>query len=106
MDSVTEIVTTVMKGYAGEGFNDTSYLTYNAAKDTFAVITIGRVKDRRFTDLSLAVQLMGDVVVIDRDANDKPLVDALMQAGIPRDHIVLAYAGESLPTTEVAASSG
>ena len=33
-------------------------------------------------------------IVIERDVNDKPLVDALLQAGIPRKQIVLAYAGE------------
>lgn len=29
--------------------------------------------------------------------NNKPLVDALMQAGIPRAQIILGYAGEAVP---------
>ncbi|MDX2140626.1 MAG: element excision factor XisI family protein [Chloroflexota bacterium] len=38
-----------------------------------------------------------DSVVIERDMNDKPLVDALVQAGVPREKIILAYAGEAMP---------
>jgi hypothetical protein len=36
-------------------------------------------------------------VVIERDQNDKLVVDALLQAGVPRSQIVLAYAGEHVP---------
>jgi hypothetical protein len=31
--------------------------------------------------------------------NNKPLIDALVQAGIPRAQIILAYAGENAPET-------
>lgn len=41
--------------------------------------------------------IQGDKIIIDLDINDKMLVDALLQAGVPRDQIVLAYAGESIP---------
>lgn len=43
-------------------------------------------------------QVVSDKVIIIEDTTDKPLVEALMQAGIPREQIVLAYAGESVPT--------
>jgi hypothetical protein len=38
-----------------------------------------------------------EVVIVEVDNTDKPLVDALVQQGIPREQIVLAYAGETLP---------
>jgi hypothetical protein len=44
----------------------------------------------------LIVRLEGDTIIIERDINDKALVGALVQAGIPREQIVLAYAGETL----------
>ena len=47
--------------------------------------------------VSLLVRILPGVVVIERDQNDKPLVDALVQAGIPREKIILAYAGEPVP---------
>jgi hypothetical protein len=38
-----------------------------------------------------------EVVIVEVDNTDKPLVDALVQQGIPREQIVLVYAGETLP---------
>lgn len=31
------------------------------------------------------------------DMNNQPPVDALVQAGLPRERIILAYAGEPVP---------
>lgn len=36
-------------------------------------------------------------VVIDKDTTDCSLFEALMRVNIPREQIVLAYAGETLP---------
>ena len=44
----------------------------------------------------LIVRLLEDRIIIERDVNDKPLVDALLLANVPREQIVLAYAGEPL----------
>ncbi len=41
----------------------------------------------------------GDKVIIEEDLTDRPLVDALLQAGIAREQIVLAYAGDPIPAT-------
>ena len=47
----------------------------------------------------LMARVVKDKVVIDEDKTDKPLYEALMaNAGIPRSQIILAYAGESLPS--------
>jgi hypothetical protein len=48
-------------------------------------------------DVSLVVRILGDQIVIERDLNNKPAVDALVQAGINRKNIILAYAGEAIP---------
>jgi sulfur carrier protein ThiS len=39
-------------------------------------------------------------VIIEYDGTDKPLLDALLQRGIPREQIVLAYQGEPIPDAE------
>ncbi len=41
------------------------------------------------------VRVVGDRGIVERDINDKPLVDALVATGVPRGQIVLAYTGES-----------
>ena len=43
-------------------------------------------------------RVVDDKVVIDEDKTDRPLYEELMHAGIPRSQIILAYAGESLPS--------
>jgi len=56
-------------------------------------------------EYSVVIMMMahidGDVIVIDADITDKPLYEALMHAGIPREKIILAYAGEQVPQKTV-----
>jgi len=95
MDSLKEKVKQILTGYAGEALNGYSYLTTNPDESMFTVVGVGKANGRHFATLGLAVRVTNDQIVIDQDVNDKPLVDALVQSGIPRKQIVLAYAGES-----------
>jgi hypothetical protein len=52
------------------------------------VVSIGYVPDKRIIDTGLIVCVIENRIVIERDANDQPLVDALMQANIPRQYNV------------------
>jgi len=97
MDTLTETVHKVMLGYAGEALNGYSYLTSSADQNVFTVVSVGKVRDERVVNTALLVRLINDHIIIERDINSKPLVDALMQAGIPREQIILAYAGEIVP---------
>lgn len=58
------------------------------------MVSIGYLPDKRIVDTGLIVRVVSDPIIIERDVNDKPLVDALLQAHVPRRQIVLAYAGE------------
>jgi vancomycin permeability regulator SanA len=42
-------------------------------------------------------RVVGDKVIIDEDTTDRPLWKELVAAGIPREQIILTYAGETLP---------
>jgi hypothetical protein len=97
MDAVRETLQRALAGYAGEMLNGYSYLTSSADGTVFAVIGLGWIDQQRFVDASLVVRLEGNTIVIERDVNNKPLIDALLAAGIPRSQVVLAYAGESSP---------
>ena len=87
----------VIESYTGEGLNGYAYLSHDPVKDVYTVISVGYIKKQRFVDANLIIRVMGDQIIVERDMNDKPLVDALLQAGIPRSQIVLAYAGEPAP---------
>jgi hypothetical protein len=57
----------------------------------YTVTSIATLDDERFINVGLVVRLDGDHIIIEHDNNNKPLVDALVQAGIPREKIVTAY---------------
>lgn len=79
--------------------NGLSYPTVNADRTVFVVVGLGYIGDRHFVDTSAAARLTQSTIVIEYDVNNKPLLDALLAAGIARNQIVLAYAGESVNVT-------
>jgi hypothetical protein len=99
MDMLIETLRQTLIGYAGKGLNGYSYLTVDDQQQVFAVVDFGWYKDERIADAGLIVRLEGDTIIIERDLNDKMLMDALVQAGIPRQQIILAYAGEAFKET-------
>jgi hypothetical protein len=46
----------------------------------------------------IMAQVIGDNVIINEDGTDRPLFKRLMEQGLSRQQIILAYAKESLPT--------
>ena len=96
MDTLRDILHRTMKGYAGRALNGYSYLMSSGDGTVFAIVSVGHVRDRRIVDTGLVARLMGERIIVEHDVNDKPLVDALVEAGVQRGQIVLAYAGESV----------
>ena len=84
----------VLEGYTGEALNGYSYLAESKDGTVFSVVSVGYLPDKRMVDVGLIVRVVGDRIIIERDVNHKPLVDALLQANISRQQIVLAYVGE------------
>jgi hypothetical protein len=105
MEDLKQTLREVMLGYTGVGFNGISYLTTNETEDVFAVVSVARFRGEHIANSSLIVRLIGDKIVIEQDMNNKMLVDALLQAGVPSEQIVLAYAGETLPEAETQPAS-
>lgn len=99
MESLANIIREAMSGYATEGETGYSYLTESSDNLVFTVVYVSEYKGQTDVDTGLLVRLVNDRVLILRDQNDKPLVDALIQAGVAREQIVLAYAGEQAEET-------
>jgi hypothetical protein len=97
METLQHALKAVMAGYTGPALNGESLLTASADGRVLAVISIGRVAGETVVDIGLIARVVDERIIIDRDVNNKPLVDALLQAGVPRARIVLAYAGETIP---------
>ncbi len=96
MDTLASAVRAAIMGYARKGLNSQSYFTHNDDNTVFSVVT---VTQQNTSFVSLLVRLFGETVIVEQDRNDKPLVDALLQTGVPRSQIVLAYVGEPVPAT-------
>jgi hypothetical protein len=96
MEKLHATVEQAVREYAGEGLNGFSYFAKSDDEKLMAVLAVAKVRDQHVADASLIVRLDSGYVVIEQDKTNKPLVEALLQLGIPRERIVLAYAGESL----------
>ena len=94
MGRLIDTLREVLEGYTGEALNGYSYLTESKDGNAFTVVSVGYLPDKRIVDAGLIVRMLENRIIIERDVNDKPLVDALLQADVPRQQIVLAYAGE------------
>lgn len=96
MDSLNDIVMRETDAYAGESWNNYAYFGVFPEDNAYMVVDVSRQPTGRLIDVGLLVRVAGDKVIIEHDLNNKPLVDALVQAGVPRERIVLVYAGEML----------
>lgn len=65
----------------------------------YAVIVVPQSDHPLLSKASVTVmaRVVENYVVIEQDITDRPLYEALMEAGIPREQIILAYAGEKTP---------
>lgn len=97
MDSLKETVHEVLAGYTGEGWNSISYLTHNKDSSIFTITDFARINGDHFVGVSVIVRISNEMIIVERDQNDKIVKDALVQAGVPREKIILAYAGEPIP---------
>ncbi|MGB1289143.1 MAG: element excision factor XisI family protein, partial [Aggregatilineales bacterium] len=68
-------------------------------KQTYAVIIVPEDPEERPAYVAVMARVVDDKIIIDEDGTlDKPLYEALMKnANIPREQIILAYQGETLP---------
>jgi hypothetical protein len=97
MAALTTTLESVMSTYAKKGFNGFTTLTSNPEKTQFVVTSVGNTRAGHVTSTALFARIVGESIIIEMDNTNKPLVDALMDAGIPRAQIILAYTGEAVP---------
>lgn len=98
MSTLAEIVKQEIKWYAAGGFDSDAFVLTNDDQQIYAVNSVVETPEVEYpTDVIMMARVVGDYVVILDDRTDKPFEKRLMAAGIPREKIILAYAGEKLP---------
>ena len=62
----------------------------------FQVIRVGWVNEHRVHGATVHVDIIGDKIWIQRDGTDRPIADELVEAGVPKEDIVLAFHPEEI----------
>jgi hypothetical protein len=99
MATLTDIVREEVQKYAGSGrgANILLFPILDEVHHTYAVNAVDYPNRQDVAGVVVLARIVGDKVVIEEDTTDKKLADALLQRGIKRDQIVLAYEGEPIP---------
>jgi hypothetical protein len=100
MDRVIDlaaIVQRVVESYAGPALKAVTHAFADHQRRSYAVVIVPDLPRPFKARVVVMARIVDDMVIIDEDTTDRPLVDALMKAGIPREKIILLYAGEEAP---------
>lgn len=100
MDTLKQIVREEVEKYTGGG-RGAGIILFPLLDDHHQIYAVNAVEypeRSNFTGVVVMARIVGEMVVIEGDHTDKPLVDALLQRGIPRSQ--MAYAGEPIPDPE------
>ncbi len=101
MDGLKEVVEVVrheVADYAdAQTYKAATYFTQDDRQQIYSVVVVPELPRPFPARVVVMARVVADKVIIDEDTTDRPLYEALMRAGIPREQIVLAYAGETLP---------
>jgi hypothetical protein len=98
-NDVQTIVQEAVRSYATAGFKSKLYFVINEDETVYSVIF---VPDEDYpvkmdTEVVVSARFKNNYVLVERDDTDRPLYQELMRRGIPREQIILRYAGERLP---------
>jgi XisI protein len=99
MATQTDVVKEVVFSYATAGLKLRTLALSNEEQDIYAVIVINWPERHRPAGVVVLARVEGDQVIIEEDLTDRPLVEALVSAGIPPEQIILRYA-EQAPTNK------
>ena len=91
--TLAQIVASTLKKYVTPSFNAKLYYSEDPATGIYSVIVVPS-QPKSSPHVMLLVQVTENSVAILSDTTDRPLEDALVRAGIPREKIAVAYRGE------------
>jgi XisI protein len=102
MDGVIPDLTTIVQreveDYAtGDWWEADAYAVSDKERNIYTVVVVPAYPRKFKAGLVVMARIIGDSVIIDHDTTDRPLFRELVAAGIPREQLILAYAGETVP---------
>ena len=96
---LTEIVHDQVQNYALPAYKAETYFVEDVKHQIYTVVIVPKndYPINTKAGISVMARIVDEYVIIDQDITDRPLYEALVSAGIPREQIILGYAGEMLP---------
>jgi hypothetical protein len=96
--NLAEVVAHEMADYVAQGIYDSdSYLLYDETKQTYSFVSVPRDNPQDSLIVMMARITSDNKIIIETDHTDKPLYQALIDAGVSRSQIIRAYAGQTQP---------
>ena len=95
---LTEVVVREITENVTLGVHDAdSYFLRDDATHTYSFVSVPR-QDPQDSLIVMMVRVVDEnKIIIETDHTDKPLYNALIEAGVPRSQIIRAYAGKKEP---------
>ncbi len=97
MDRIIRYAKTVQEviiehqSFANQAGNQHYECVFDTANNRFLLVDVGWQNDERFYAIVIHIDIIEGKLWIQRDATEDGIVDALLAAGVPKDHIVLGY---------------
>jgi hypothetical protein len=98
--NIADIIEHEINEYVGPLYKGTLYPIFDHSSNVYSLLAVPHYPKAFQPGVILLARIVGDKVILDVDTTDRPLVNALVEAGIPREKIVLAYAGDILESQE------
>lgn len=97
-DNLETIVRREVAAYHGPAHKATTFYIEDTNQHIFTVLIVPDEDYPIKTSPGIVVmaRIIDDTVIIEEDTTDRPLYKELLRNGIPREQIVLHYAGEML----------
>lgn len=97
MDRVIDLAAILrreVQDYVWDEDDSNAYFMQDEKQRIFSVLIVPKANPQDSATIIVARLTNDNRISIDTDLTDKPLFDALIQAGVAKDQIVRAYAGE------------
>lgn len=104
MGTLAEILREEVSWYAaqGTGVKLRLFKSLDDLNQTYAVTAVRDPNPQQEPPrIVVLARIVGDQIIIEADNTDRPLYRHLIEVGIPREQITLAYAGEARPESAV-----
>ncbi len=100
MDRVIDLAAIVQReveGYERPALKATTYAISDLERQRYTVLIVPDQPRKYNATIVVMARVVDDIVIIEHDTTDRPLWKELVRAGIPREQIILTYAGEEAP---------